>query len=50
MPEMISNHTGYIDGVQTEVLDLDTTPLVYALINAVKTLAARIEVLEAARK
>ncbi len=47
MPEMVSNHDGYIDGEKTEILDLDTTPLVYALINAVKTLAARVEQLEA---
>ena len=47
MPEMISNHEGYIDGVITDVLDIDSTPLIYALINAVKTLAARVEELEA---
>lgn len=40
--------TVYIDG--TEVTDLrsfDSGPLVYALINAIKELAARVEALEA---
>jgi hypothetical protein len=48
MPEMVSTAPGYIDG--TQVLDLhtlDTTALIYALINSVKELKARIEQLEA---
>jgi hypothetical protein len=49
MPEMVRSGPGYIDGEPVEDLrSLDTTPLIYALVNAVKTLAARIEALEAA--
>jgi len=47
MPEMVSQHDGYIDGEPvTDMRELDTTPLIFALVNAVKTLAARIEALE----
>jgi hypothetical protein len=50
MPEMVSQREGYIDGAKvTDLRDIDTTPLIFALINAVKTLAARIEALEAAQ-
>ena len=49
MPELVSQETGTLpDG--TEVDDfrtLDQTPLTFALINAVKEMAARIEALEA---
>ncbi len=49
MPEMITEEAGYIDGVQVDdLLRLDPNALVYALINAVQTLTARIEALEAA--
>jgi len=48
MPEIITKRAGYIDGVAVaDVRDLDTGPLLFALINAVKTLAARVEELEA---
>jgi hypothetical protein len=47
-PEMVTQREGYIDGqAVTDLRDIDTTPLLYALINAVKELKARIEVLEA---
>ena len=49
MPAMVTQTTGYIDG--EEVADfrvLDTTNLTYALVNAVKELADRVEQLEAA--
>jgi hypothetical protein len=49
MPEMVSTHAGYIDGQPvSDIHDLDTTPLLYALINAVKELKARVEQLETA--
>jgi hypothetical protein len=47
-PEMVSSREGWIDGVKVEDLrDLNTGPLIFALVNAVKTLAARVEALEA---
>jgi hypothetical protein len=47
MPEMVENIVGYIDGMSVDDLrSLDTTPLIFALVNAVKTLAARVEALE----
>ena len=54
-PEMVSQREAMIDGEHvTDMRDLDTTPLVYALVNAVKELktindqlAARIVALEA---
>jgi hypothetical protein len=50
MPELVDKKRGYIDGVEVQDLrDIDTGPLVFALINAVKTLTARIEALEGAR-
>jgi Chaperone of endosialidase len=48
-PDMVTKVSGWIDGVKVDDLrGLDTGPLIYALINAVKTLAARVETLEAA--
>ena len=48
MPELVKLAEGYIDGeAVTDLRNIDSTPLIYALINAVKTLTARIEVLEA---
>jgi hypothetical protein len=48
-PEMITKRDGYIDGVAvTDIRTIDATPLIYALVNAVKELAARVETLEAA--
>lgn len=48
MPEMVMMSEGFIDGVAvTDLRGIDTTPLVYALINAVKELAAKVEALEA---
>jgi Chaperone of endosialidase len=44
MPELVSQRDGYIDGEPVSDLRmLDTSPLVFALINAVKTLSARNE-------
>jgi len=49
MPELISKVAGYIDGTPVNDLRLyNGTSLVYALINAVKELKARVEVLETA--
>jgi hypothetical protein len=49
MPELVSAGPGYIDGeAVTDLRTLDQGPLVFALINAVKELTARIEALEAA--
>lgn len=48
MPEMVSFATGYIDG-KTKITDLralDTGALIYALVNAVKELTARVQTLE----
>jgi hypothetical protein len=48
MPEMVTQTDGYIDGVAvTDLRHLDTTALIFALVNSVKTLAARVEELEA---
>jgi hypothetical protein len=46
-PELVTKRSGYINGVAVDDLrDLDASPLIFALINAVKELKARIEVLE----
>jgi hypothetical protein len=48
LPEMITTSSGWIDGKQVQDLrGLDTSPLLFALINAVKELSARIKQLEA---
>jgi hypothetical protein len=48
-PEMVTKTAGYIDGAAvSDLRTLDTTPLIFALINAVKELKARVEELEAA--
>lgn len=47
MPEMVSRRKAYIDGEEIEDLRyLDTAPLAYALINAIKTLDARLAAIE----
>jgi hypothetical protein len=47
-PGMVTLGEGYIDGVKVDDMrTLDTSPLIYALVNAVKALTARIEQLEA---
>lgn len=47
MPEMVTKRPGYIDGVLVDDLhELDSTPLIFALVNAVKELTARVEALE----
>ena len=47
-PEIVTQSSGYIDGAAvSDVRTLDASALTYALINAVKELAARIEALEA---
>jgi len=49
-PEIVSTRAAMIDGQPVaDLRDLDPNALTYALINAVKTLAARIEALEAAQ-
>jgi hypothetical protein len=49
-PEMVTKKAAYIDGVAVEDLrDIDTTPMIFALINAVKELKAEIDTLKAAR-
>jgi hypothetical protein len=48
MPEMVTEGEGYIDGVKVDDLrTIDVSPLVYALVNAVKSLAATNASLEA---
>jgi hypothetical protein len=50
MPELVTTTNGYIDGVAVDDLhDLDTGPLIFALINAVKELKAEVDALKAAR-
>ena len=50
MPGMVKQREAYIDGQPvTDLRDLDTGPLIFALINAVKELTAKVEALEAAR-
>jgi hypothetical protein len=50
IPEMVTKRSAYIDGQPVDDLrDLDTTPLIFALINAVKELKAEIDALKAAR-
>jgi hypothetical protein len=47
-PEMVSQHAGFIDGKPVaDLKNLDVSSLVYALVNSVKTLAARVAALEA---
>lgn len=47
-PEMVSHSEAFIDGEQvTDLRNLDTNPLIYALVNAVKTLSAKNDALEA---
>jgi hypothetical protein len=49
MPEMVTTKAGYIDGqAVSDLHDLDTTALIYALVNSIKELTARIEALETA--
>lgn len=48
-PDMVSKNEGWIDGVKVNDLrSLDTGELVFALVNAVKTLASRVAALETA--
>lgn len=47
MPEMITKTDGYINGVKVQDLrEMDSTALIFALVNAVKTLTARVVELE----
>lgn len=49
MPEMVKQVAGWIDGIKVDDFrTLDTGPLIFALVNAVKTLAARVDALEGA--
>jgi len=46
-PEMVTQRSGFIDGQPvSDLRDVNTTALTFALVNAVKTLAARLEILE----
>jgi hypothetical protein len=48
-PEMVTQRVGYIDGEPvTDLRDLNTTPLIFALVNAIKELKTRVETLESA--
>jgi hypothetical protein len=48
MPEMVKQSNGFIDGQSVpDLKSLDIAPLIFALVNSVKTLAARVEALEA---
>jgi hypothetical protein len=48
-PAMVKRAAGFIDGVAVaDVRNLDPSELIFALVNAVKTLAARVATLEAA--
>jgi Chaperone of endosialidase len=48
-PEMVAERAGYIDGkAVADIKDLDTGPLLFALVNAVKELSARVVALEGA--
>jgi Chaperone of endosialidase len=50
VPDMVAARAGFIDGAAvSDLRTINVSNLVYALVNAVKTLAARIEALEAAR-
>jgi hypothetical protein len=51
MPELVTLTSGYIDGKKVEDLrTLDPTPLLYALVNAVKELSSRVVALETVRR
>jgi len=51
MPEMISLVKGYVDGkVVSDMREMNATPLIYALVNAVKELSARVKELEGGKK
>jgi hypothetical protein len=48
LPRMVTRRPGFIDGKPVaDLRDVDVSDLTYALVNAVKTLAARLETLEA---
>lgn len=47
MPEMVTRVAGHIDGkAVADLRNLDSTPLIFALVNAVKELAGRLSALE----
>lgn len=49
MPEMVYQEEGWIDGEKvTDLRKLDSGPLIYAIVNAIKTIADRLDALEAA--
>jgi hypothetical protein len=51
MPELVKQGEAYIDGAQvTDLRTLDTGPLIFALINAVKELKAEVDALKAQRR
>jgi hypothetical protein len=48
IPEMISERKAFIDGIEAaDLRDIDITPVIYALINAVKELSGRVKELTA---
>jgi len=46
LPELIAAESGFIGGQPADILSIDPGPLIYALLNSVKELTARIKVLE----
>lgn len=46
MPEMVHSMRGKIDETETDILTIDSGPLIYTLVNAVKELARKVEALE----
>jgi hypothetical protein len=49
MPAMVTKVAGFIDGqAVSDLRQLDATELIFAVVNAIKTLAARLDALEAA--
>jgi hypothetical protein len=47
MPELVRRRAGYVDGVPVDdMLDVNSGPLIYALVNAVKELSNRVMALE----
>jgi hypothetical protein len=48
MPDIVTTHAGFIDGEPVaDIRDIDTSRLIFALVNAVKELSAKVEALEA---
>jgi hypothetical protein len=49
-PEMVTRRSGFVDGAAVpDLRELDTGPLLYAMLNAIKELSARVKALEASQ-